>query len=252
LTSARRGGKPLRLGRPSSHRWLWLGLGCVTLGALAAVTYGLLRTTTGRLLRLRQYLADPAGHAAWEIRAGERCSDAPFLLPTDGYVGFAWGDSFRLGHSHQGVDIFGPGGLGQTPVVAAYDGYLTRLPAWRSAVILRVPEDPLQPGRQIWIYYTHMADPDGRSFIDPAFPAGTSEKFVRAGTRLGYQGNYSADPASPVGMHLHFSIVRDDGNGRFRNELVFANTLDPTPYLGVEVNARRLGGNLAVCRSEQR
>ena len=224
--------------------------GCLGAGAVAAVLYFGLRTSSGRLLRLRQYLSDPAGHAAWQIRASARCGDAPFLLPSDGYIGFVWGDSFRLGRVHQGIDIFGPtgpDGLGQTPVVAAYDGTLTRLPEWRSAVIIRIADDPLQPGRQIWTYYTHMADAQGRSFIDAAFPPGTSEKFVRAGTLLGHQGNYSADPASPTGMHLHFSIVRDDGTGRFRNELVFANTLDPTPYLGVEVNAQRLGGGLAVC-----
>ncbi len=62
-----------------------------------------------------------------------------------------------------------------------------------------------------------------------------------AGTLLGYQGNYSADPNNPVGMHLHFSIVLDDGLGKFRNELEIANTLDPSPYLGVEVNAARVG-----------
>jgi hypothetical protein len=131
--------------------------------------------------------------------------------------------------------------------VAAHDGYLTRLPDWRSAVILRHPDDPLQPGRQIWTYYTHMADPDGRSFIDAAFPPGTTEEFVRAGTPLGYQGNYSADPSSPTGMHLHFSIVRDDGQGEFLNELEISNTLDPSPYLGIEVNADRLGDGIAVC-----
>lgn len=37
-------------------------------------------------------------------------------------------------------------------------------------------------------------------------------------------------------MHLHFSIVKDDGNGRFLNELRIENTLDPSPYL------RLLGG----------
>lgn len=217
------------------------------MGALTAVYLGM-RTGSARVLRLRQYLANPADHADWQIHAGDRCGEAPFLLPTDGYVGFAWGDSFRPGHHHQGLDIFGPTGLGQTPVVAAYDGYLTRLPDWRSAVIVRLPDDPLQPGRQIWTYYTHMADANGRSFIDDSFPPGTSERFVRAGTLLGTQGNYSADPDNPTGMHLHFSIVRDDGTGRFRNELVFANTVDPTPYLGIEVNAERLGGAVAVCR----
>jgi len=42
-------------------------------------------------------------------------------------------------------------------------------------------------------------------------------------------------------MHLHFSIVLDDGLGKFRNELEIANTLDPSPYLGIEVNAARVG-----------
>lgn len=172
------------------------------------------------------------------------------MLPTDGLIGFVWGDSFRPGHTHQGLDIFGPtgpNGLGQTPVVAAYDGYLTRLPEWRSAVIQRVPSDPLQPGRTIWLYYTHMADADGRSYIRDEFPPGTQEAFVPAGTLLGYQGNYSADPNNPVGMHLHFSIVLDDGSGKFRNELEIANTLDPSPYLGLEVNAARVGRLPPTC-----
>jgi len=242
------GSPSLPLARPSSRRWPWLvGTGLVV-GALAAALYLGMRGGSARLLRLRQYLADPAAHSDWQIRAGDRCGDAPFLLPTDGYVGFGWGDSFRPGHAHQGVDIFGPTELGRTPVVAAFAGFLTRLPDWRSAVIIRIPDDPLQPGRQIWTYYTHMADPQGRSFIDAAFPPGTTERFVAAGTHLGYQGNYSADPDNPTGMHLHFSIVRDDGAGSFRNELKIANTLDPTPYLGIEVNAEQLGGSLAVCR----
>jgi len=240
----------MRLRRAPARRWLWVvAAGLVAVAAGGA--YLALEASSTRLVRLRQYWSDPAAHADWQIRAGERCGDAPFLLPTDGYVGFVWGDSFRLGRVHQGIDVFGPtgpDGLGETPVVTAYDGYLTRLPDWRSAVIVRIPDDPLQPGRQIWTYYTHMADPNGESFIDPAFPPGTREAFVRAGTLLGYQGNYSADPASPTGMHLHFSIVRDDGKGQFLNELVFANTLDPSPYLGIEVDAERLGDGLAVCR----
>ena len=240
----------LRLARRRSPRWILLIVACLAAGLAAAAVYVGTRTVSARGLRLRQYRANPAAHADWQIEAGTRCGDAPFLLPTDGYIGFVWGDSFRPGHAHQGLDIFGPNGLGETPVVAAYDGYLTRLPDWRSAVILRIPDDPLQPGRQIWTYYTHMADAEGASFIEAAFPPGTSEQFVRAGTLLGYQGNYSADPDNPTGLHLHFSIVRDDGAGRFRNELAIANTLDPSPYLGVEVNAQRLAGGLAVCATE--
>jgi hypothetical protein len=95
-----------------------------------------------------------------------------------------------------------------------------------------------------------MADPHGNSFIDPAFPPGTREVFVPAGTLLGYQGNYSADPSNPTGMHLHFSIVMDDGKGDFRNELEFQNTLDPSPYLGIAVNAADIGDAIAVCSTE--
>src|SRR5919109_81750 len=114
-----------------------------------------------------------------------------FLFPTDGFAGFLWGDSFGLRHTHQGIDVFAGTDVGITPVVSAYPGYLTRLPEWKSAVIVRVPEDPLQPGRQIWLYYTHMADQFGNSYIADEFPAGTSEKLIEAGTFLGYQGNYS-------------------------------------------------------------
>jgi len=207
-------------------------------------------TTARRGIRLRTYWQDPESHEDWIIRAGERCGDAPFLMPTDGLIGFLWGDSFRPGHTHQGIDVFGPTGpygLGETPVLVAYDSYLTRLPEWRSSVILRIPDDPLHPGRQIWLYYTHMADAAGDSFIDEAFPPGTYDLFVPAGTLLGYQGNYSADPDNPTGLHLHFSIVKDDGTGQYRNELDIRNTLDPSPYLGIPVNADLDPSELSVC-----
>jgi hypothetical protein len=41
--------------------------------------------------------------------------------------------------------------------------------------------------------------------------------------------------------------VLDDGAGNFRNELEIANTLDPSPYLGVEVNAARQGEDPPTC-----
>ena len=221
-------------------------------GALAAgyFVYPTLRTRTRRMVRLGEWFRENAVHADWAVSAGSRCGQAPFAMPTDGYIGFVWGDSFHPGHKHQGLDIFGGSGVGETPVVAAYDGYLTRQPEWRSAVIVRVPQDPLQPDRQIWLYYTHMADRDGESFIDPAFPPGTSEVFVEAGTPLGYQGNYSGDPFNPTGVHLHFSIVLDDGQGGYRNELEIRNTLDPSPYLGMRLNAADNTDQVPVCEAE--
>lgn len=181
------------------------------------------------------------------VHAGERCGYAPFTMPTDGYVGFIWGDSFRLGHRHQGIDIFGGEPSGVTPVYAAYPGYLTRHADWKSTVIVRIPDDPLQPGRQIWAYYTHMADKRGTSFIVKDFPPGTLELYVEAGRLLGYQGNYSGDPFNPTGVHLHFSLVLDDGDGKFRNELEFNNTLDPSPYLMLPLNATLNEDQIVVC-----
>lgn len=169
----------------------------------------------------------------------EACPGAPFILPTDGFIGLLYEDPrgpYSKRHPHQGIDIFSDTEPGITPVYAAYDGYVTREHDWRSALIMRVPDDPLQPGRQIWLYYAHMADREGNSFIGDAFPPGTREKFVEQGTLLGYTGDYNGRSPRGVWVHLHFSIVQDDGNGRYRNELDFANTLDPSPYLGMTLN----------------
>ena len=210
--------------------------------------YRIYRPASERLSLFRAWMNDPAAHPEWKLTAGSRCGQAPFLFPTDGMVGFLWDDSFRPGHRHQGLDIFGGDDAGITPVIAAYPGYLTRLPDWKSSVIVRIPSDPLQPGRQIWAYYTHMANQDGTSYISDEFPPGTYEKPIEAGALLGYQGNYSGDPNNPTGVHLHFSIVKDDGQGNFRNELEIRNTYDPSPYLGLPVNANQNRDEAPVCK----
>jgi murein DD-endopeptidase MepM/ murein hydrolase activator NlpD len=92
-----------------------------------------------------------------------------------------------------------------------------------------------------------MADSSGNSFISSAFPPGTSEVYVEAGTLLGYQGNYSGDPGNPTGVHLHISIVKDDGFGNFMNELDISNTYDPSPYLGLPLNANVNPDTIPVC-----
>lgn len=169
----------------------------------------------------------------------ETCPDAPFILPTDGFIGLLYEDPrgpYSNRNPHQGIDIFSEGEPGTVPVYAAYDGYVTRDANWRSALILRIPDDPLRPGEQIWLYYTHMADREGNSFIESAFAAGSSEVFVEQGTLLGYTGDYNGNSARDIWVHLHFSIVKDDGNGRYLNELEFDNTLDPSPYLGRALN----------------
>ena len=197
--------------------------------------------------RVMTWLNNPQAHPEWAVQARQRCAEAPFSLPTEGYIGYLWDDSFYAGHQHQGLDIFGGGAVGVTPVYAAYPGYLTRQPDWKSSLIIRIPDDPLYPGRQIWTYYTHMASPQGDSYISADFPPGTLEQPVEAGRLLGYQGNYSGDPGNPVGVHLHFSIVRDDGQGRFLNELQFQNTLDPSAYLGLPLNASQNPDQIPVC-----
>lgn len=222
----------------------------IIVALLTAIVYFIYSTyspNAARVNKFRQWMQDPAAHPEWKLTAGSQCGTAPFLFPTDGFAGFLWGDSFGLRHTHQGIDVFAGTDVGITPVVAAYPGYLTRLPEWKSAVIVRVPDDPLHPGRQIWLYYTHMADKFGTSYISPDFPAGTSEKQIEAGTFLGYQGNYSGDPNNPVGVHLHFSIVEDDGTGEFKNELDIDNTLDPSPYLGLPLNGYENRDQAPLC-----
>ncbi len=193
------------------------------------------------------FLRAPEEHADWMMNALSQCEQAPFSFPSQGYIGYLWGDSFRPFHKHQGIDIFAGTDVGVTPVYAPYDGYLTREESWKSSLIIRVPDDPLHPGTQIWLYMTHLADPQGDSLIVDKFPAGTKEKLVRRGDLLGYQGNYSGNPDSPTGVHLHFSIVRDDGSGKYLNELEFANTLDPSPYFKLPLNGKSNKDAIPLC-----
>lgn len=226
---------------------------CIVVGILAGAglyLYHTLRPATGRSARLLEWIRHPEEHPGWAVRAGARCAPgAPFVMPTDGLVGYLWDDSFRPGHRHTGLDIFGGTEPGRTPVTAAYPGYLWRLPEWKSALIVRLPSDPLQPGHQIWLYYTHMADPAGNSFISSEFPPGTTEKYIEAGAFLGYQGNYTGDAANPSGVHLHFSIVLSDADGKFLNELEIGNTLDPSPYFGIPLNGKTAPDEVVACKS---
>lgn len=201
----------------------------------------------GRIPMLMNFLNNPEKHSDWVIPAKTRCQDSPFIYPTDGYLGFLWHDSFKFLVAHQGLDIFSGKAVGEAEVFAAYAGFLTREPGWKSTVIIRVPEDPLQPGRQIWLYMTHLADAEGNSLIDPKFPEGSSEVPVSQGELLGKMGNYSGNPAAPTGVHLHFSIVKDDGAGNYLNELKINNTLDPSPYFGMQVDAREAKKAIPAC-----
>ena len=234
--------------RPGRLALLLILCGALVLGGVALQPR--LAVAAEQLLRLRAWFADPAANPEWTVLASQRCQpDAPMLMPTAGYIGFNWDDSFRPGHRHSGYDIFSPArAVNVTPVIAAYDGYLTREPDWRSAVIIRHPNFPaIVPGEQIWSYYTHMASADGsQSFIASQFPPGTRELFVPAGTLLGYQGNWSGNAAAPTGIHLHFSIVKSTPGGSYADETDIANTYDPGPFLGVRRNA----AGVLVCGAE--
>src|SRR5574341_204689 len=168
-----------------SNRLLFLAIVFTAVATAGVYFYRTYRPTGLRAAQVFGWLRDPGSNRQLVIAAGSRCGDAPFIFPTTGVAGFLWDDSFRLGHRHQGVDIFAGTDIDITPVIAAYPGFLTRLPDWKSTVIVRVPNDPLQTGRQIWVYYTHMADPNGNSFISVDFPPGTYEKPIEAGTVLG-------------------------------------------------------------------
>ncbi len=229
-----------------SKRFIYLAIFVAI--ATAVASYYLMNPRVGRrLARTYTFFGNPGSVLDLEMAAGTQCGSAPFIFPTDGFIGFIWDDSFRIGHRHQGIDIFAGTDVGITPVITAYAGYLSRLADWKSSVIVRVPEDPIEPGGQIWVYYTHMAGPTGNSFISEKFPAGALEVYVEAGTFLGYQGNYSGDPANPVGVHLHVSIVKDDGFGNFLNELDINNTYDPSPYFGLPLNANENSDTVPVC-----
>ena len=241
---------PLRKRRPRRMLFWMLGI-LVVIGAVGAfAAYKLFFSGTSRSARWLDYWGlhnDAAAMAAFVIEPGARCDDAAFAFPTRGVIFGLWDESYRVGHRHQGLDIFPGTEPGVTPVYAAHAGYLRRLADWKSTVIIRIPEDPLQPSRQIWTYYTHMADVDGNSYISAEFPPGTTEVWVAAGTFLGYVGNYSGSAVNPTGVHLHISVVKDDGEGTFTNELDINNTYDPTPYFNLPVDYNENPDDFPVC-----
>ncbi len=219
---------------------MFLGLMAVGIG-VAYRWYragGAASNDSGSNTYIYRWLTDTSVQSSWGIVGGVVCNDAPFMLPSSGFIGLLWSDPappYADNRRHTGVDIFGLGAPNTVPIVAVYDGWLTRESDWKSTVIIR-HDDPLQAGRTIWTYYTHMANRAGNvSFIAPSFPAGASEMFVKQGTMLGYQGEY-AGSGNPIAMHVHLSIVTSDAAGSYLNEAILDNTLDPSPYFGLPLN----------------
>jgi murein DD-endopeptidase MepM/ murein hydrolase activator NlpD len=231
---------------------LYAVLAVFLIAAIALGLYGYFEFVrpSGRWALFAELQADPAIFERYALKPGQRCEGAPFAFPTRGVVLGLWNQSYRFGHHHAGLDIFSGTEPGVTAVYAAYPGYLTRLADWKATIIIRIPSDPLNPGRQIWTYYTHLANESGQSFISEEFPAGTFEKYVEAGTFLGTMGDYSGDPDNPTGLHLHFSVVKDDGEGNFLNELDVRNTYDPSPYFNLPFNHRENPNEIPACAGE--
>lgn len=213
-------------------------LAALLIGIIAVAAWWLMGGQSDSNILIRRWLENPGANPDLKLSAKLICPGAPFLLPSEGFIGLLWADPagpYTVLNRHSGIDIFGAGAPGTVPVYAAADGFLTRLPDWKSTIIIR-HNDPLEPGRIIWTYYTHLANRDGsRSFIVEDFPPGTAGAFVQQGTLLGYQGEFSGT-GPPIAMHVHFSIVRSDDNGAFLNEAQLENTLDPSPYLGMKLN----------------
>ncbi len=141
-------------------------------GIVAALAYGWSQSNSSGYIQ--RWFNDPASRDTLATVQREPCPGAPFVLPSDGLIGLLYHDTalpYNLFKRHSGIDIFGDGVPGEVSVVAAYGGYLTRLPNWKASIIIR-HEDPLQPGRIIWTYYTHMASKDGsKSLYRGGFPA---------------------------------------------------------------------------------
>jgi hypothetical protein len=146
-----------------------IGIVCVAGTYLAYRAYTYLR-----------YLNDPRSQSFMQWATGsaadrsdlitvqrEACPGAPFILPSDGFIGLLYEDPrgpYSSRNPHQGIDIFSNTDPGINPVYAAYDGFVTREKEWKSSLIIRVPDDPLNPGEQIWLYHTHMADRKDNDF----------------------------------------------------------------------------------------
>lgn len=169
------------------------------------------------------------------IAERDPCATAPFILPTEGFIGLLWNDPrgpYSQSRRHQGIDIFTNEPVGTQPIYAVADGYIYRESDWVSTVIQRIPSDPLQPNQQIWVYYTHMADEQGNDFIEPQFARGVTDVPIKQGELIGYVGNYDGNVPSRIWTHLHVSVVKDQ-RGTYLNEYFIDNTFDPSPYFGM-------------------
>lgn len=57
----------------------------------------------GRNRMVINFLRNPELHPDYRVEALTRCGEAPFLFPSDGFIGYLWDDSFKLFNRHQGL-----------------------------------------------------------------------------------------------------------------------------------------------------
>ena len=108
-----------------------------------------------------------------------------------------WGAARSEGRTHEGTDIFAPGG---TPVFAATDGYVVRVGENRlgGTIVFTVG-----PGG-VRYYYAHLES------VAKGIQVGTP---VTTDTLLGFVGNSGNAEATPP--HLHFSIYMNGPQNPF-------------------------------------
>lgn len=139
------------------------------------------------------------------------CPGAPWPFPSSGALGLRW--------YNKTLSLMGIGYDNTVPVYAVADGQLMRRADWPDAVAI-LHDDPLEPGQKVWAFYGGMASRDGqRSYVNAAFPPGSTDVPVKAGELLGYQGSYRYD-----WTHLHFAILPPLSDGSFAAALVWRET----------------------------
>ena len=184
----------------------------------------------GRSYRLVDIVAENKIYKAFQRKPStsiSACPGAVWQLPSDHTLGVQWRDG--------GLDFLGQGNEGKVPVSAVADGMLTRLTGWVDAAAI-LHDDPLHPDVKVWSYYSGMGAANGTdSYIVDDFPPGAMNIPVKAGQVLGYQGTWSGKPFWPRWMHMHFAVVRAQDQADFPREFTSEDTLNPTPYLNMEL-----------------
>jgi murein DD-endopeptidase MepM/ murein hydrolase activator NlpD len=179
---------------------------------------------------------------------------APFGIPTSGFSGFLWDEPLPGGGVHAGVDICFQNDCRGTAegneVRAAFGGTLfaiyndqVHIPTSGNPVpaIVVMEHDNLHiPGEPatVFTWYLHMAE-EGTSttYVNDHLEVG---QYYPAGTLLGHMGNRRIKDIHglPIGdavTHLHFQVQRKG------TDLFFDNSLDPSHFIGLNVNFNKSG-----------